>query len=77
MSRTARVHVTCLATLAGFQPQEPLEISKGETPENVRRRLGIPRDEVNLVFVNKQYAKWDQPLADGDAVSFIPLVGGG
>ncbi len=29
------------------------------------------------VAVNDEYADWTRPLADGDAVSFIPPVSGG
>ncbi len=74
----AAVTVSCLSTLARFQPEEnPVPITPGESPDELRERLGIPREEVNLVFINREQAAWDTPLQDGDRVGYVPLVTGG
>ncbi len=77
MADTIQLHISCLATLARFGRDGEMAVPAGETPETLRQRLNIPREEVNLVFVNGDNAPWDQTLADGDSVSFVPLVGGG
>jgi molybdopterin converting factor subunit 1 len=41
-----------------------------------RRGLALPRSMLK-VAVNEEFAHWDQPLADGDRVVFIPPVAGG
>ena len=62
-----------------------LELAAGATPEDVWREL-LRLDErgvlaarrVNLAAaVNRKYARFDTPLADGDEVVFIPPVSGG
>lgn len=78
MPDTATVRVSCLAILARHQPENgQAVITPGETPADVAARLGIPRKDVNLVFINKKQAPWDHPLQDADHVAFIPLVSGG
>jgi molybdopterin synthase sulfur carrier subunit len=41
-----------------------------------RRGLTLPRSMLR-VAVNEEFAAWDQPLAGGDRVVFIPPVAGG
>jgi len=75
------MHITlkCFATLAPLQPENaahfPLE--PGETVERLIARLGIPVDEVAVVFVNGRHAPRETVLADGDRVGLFPAVGGG
>lgn len=77
MADSIQLEITCLATLARFEPQGKLAVPADETPESLRQRLNMPRDEVNLVFVNGDNSPWDRTLSDGDSVTFVPLVGGG
>lgn len=77
MPDTIELDISCLATLARFEPQGKLTVPAGETPESLRKRLDMPREDVNLAFVNGENAPWDRPLADGDSITFVPLVGGG
>ena len=44
--------------------------------ENVGLRYGLG-PEVLRVAINAEFADWSTPLADGDAVVFIPPVAGG
>ncbi len=39
--------------------------------------LGIPEKEIGIVLLNGQHASLADPLADGDSLSLLPLVGGG
>lgn len=41
-----------------------------------RHGFSLTRDQLK-VAVNAAFADWDQPLADGDVVVFIPPVAGG
>ncbi|MGE4551590.1 MAG: MoaD/ThiS family protein [Desulfovibrionaceae bacterium] len=70
--------VKAFATLSAFAPagggyeaEPPLSVG------DLATRLGIPLDELHLVFVNNVRAELDRALADGDRVGFFPAVGGG
>ena len=46
--------------------------------EELRRRHPFTRaPDVLRVAVNAEFGEWSQPLAEGDAVVFIPPVAGG
>jgi len=42
-----------------------------------RYPLLAPRRSSLATAVNRRYAAWDQPLADGDELVFVPPVSGG
>lgn len=68
----------CYATLMEYQPKdETYEISEGETTGQVVDKLGIPREEINLVFVNGVRVGYDHVLEQDDRVGIFPVVGGG
>ncbi|WP_300156923.1 MoaD/ThiS family protein [Solidesulfovibrio sp.] len=73
------IELRCYATLAPLTPANAgvLPIEAGETVGSLVDRLGIPREEIKIVFVNGQAASLDGPLADGDRVGVFPPVGGG
>lgn len=73
------IELRCFATLAPLTPgnANALPIAPGETVSALIDRLGIPRDEVKIVFVNGSAASLDRVLADGDRVGIFPPVGGG
>ena len=62
-----------------------LNLAEGATPEDVWRELArldergaLSSRRQNLAAaVNRRYAKFDAPLAEGDEVVFIPPVSGG
>jgi len=45
--------------------------------EELDHRYGFPEAGRLKVAINGEFAAWDTPLADGDAVVFIPPVAGG
>jgi sulfur carrier protein ThiS len=71
------------ATLRRYRPETPLE--GGETvllPENstlldLLAGLGIPPQEVQTVFVNRQVRAMEQRLQAGDRVDLFPAIAGG
>ncbi|WP_428559249.1 MAG: MoaD/ThiS family protein [Solidesulfovibrio sp. DCME] len=73
------IELRCFATLAPLTPSNAnaLPIGPGETVNALIDRLGIPREEVKIVFVNGTAADLDRVLADGDRVGIFPPVGGG
>lgn len=71
------LHVKCFATLEPFQPAGPAEVPDRATAAGAARTLGLPLDEVAIVFVNGAVAELDAVLSDGDEVKFFPVVGGG
>ena len=75
------MHITikCFATLSRFSPPgaEEYPVAAGETVSSVVARLGIPPDDLKLVFVNGTHAALETPLAQGDRLGLFPAVGGG
>lgn len=73
------IELRCYATLAPKMPgnADALPIAPGETVNALVDRLGIPQEEVRIVFVNGVSAALDRELADGDRVGIFPPVGGG
>ncbi len=73
-----QVQVSCYATLSPFSPQAGLvELPPGSTPGDLIQHLGIPMDEVKIIFVNGKNADPPTPLDDQDRVGIFPAVGGG
>jgi len=73
------IELNCYATLAPMTPGNAaaFPIKTGETVTALIDRLGIPRDEIKIVFVNGVTVALDKVLADGDRVGIFPPVGGG
>lgn len=73
------IELRCYATLAPLTPAgaDALPIIPGETVSALAERLGIPQDEIKIVFVNGQTVGLDHVLGDGDRVGIFPPVGGG
>jgi molybdopterin converting factor small subunit len=46
-------------------------------PKFLKNELGVPPDEVKIVFVNGVSRRFDHVLADGDRVGIFSPVGGG
>jgi len=74
-----RITLKCFATLSRFSPAdaEAYAVDSGDTVAAVVARLGIPEEELKLVFVNGVHSPLSTPLADGDRVGLFPAVGGG
>ncbi len=77
------VHVKLFATLRRYQPglkigeALPVNLSDGATVEQLTQQLGLPADEVKVVFVNGVVRSPDHVLSNGDEVGIFPPVGGG
>ncbi|MFP4109052.1 MAG: MoaD/ThiS family protein [Desulfonatronovibrio sp.] len=73
-----KIQVACFATLSQYAPEDGhLEVSQGATPEDILDLLGIPRQEVKVIFVNGQNAGLQTLLQDNDRVGIFPAIGGG
>ncbi|WP_319779468.1 MoaD/ThiS family protein [Maridesulfovibrio sp.] len=74
-----KVTLLCYATFSVKSPEnsEAFPISKGETVSDVLERIGIPIEEVKIVFINGVSSKFETELHDGDRVGVFPAVGGG
>lgn len=73
------ITLKCFASLARFTPADAdaYPLAQGDTPASVAARLGIPAEEIKLVFVNGTHAELTAPLKDGDRLGLFPAVGGG
>lgn len=74
-----KITLLCYATFAVKSPDnsEAFPVAEGETVVDVLDRVGIPVDEVKIVFINGVSSNVDAVLADGDRVGVFPAVGGG
>jgi molybdopterin synthase sulfur carrier subunit len=77
------VHVKLFATLRRYRPgldlgeAFPVELPEGSTVGDLVQRLGLPGEEVKIVFVNALFRDRAHVLADGDELGIFPPVGGG
>jgi molybdopterin converting factor small subunit len=77
------VQAKLFATLRRYRPEvglgEPfaVELPAGATLADLVREIGLPEDEVKLIFVNGLHRDLDQVLNEGDEVGIFPPVGGG
>jgi len=76
-----RVKVKAYADLQRYNPQKGeefiVEIKDGSNIKNLMESLGLPDYRVMLILKNERMAKEEDLLADGDRVSFLPVIGGG
>ena len=80
-----RVRVRLFASLreAVGQAELEFELEKGGTPEDVFRLMGrahptlLSKRPSLTAAVNRRYVGFDEPLAEGDEVVFVPPVSGG
>jgi molybdopterin converting factor small subunit len=49
----------------------------GATVQTLVRDLHVPEEMASVIVVNGASADFDDPLADGDRVTFIPPLSGG
>jgi len=77
------VYVKLFATLRRYRPglgvgeSFPVRLPAGATVGDLLCELGLPEQEVKVVFVNAVHRESDHSLADGDEVGIFPPVGGG
>ncbi len=71
------ITVKCYATLEPFQPSSDLAFRPGASVAQVAEGLGIPLDEVAIVFRNAEPAALETEVRDGDVLKLFPVIGGG
>jgi molybdopterin converting factor small subunit len=73
------IELRCFATLARYLPENAADypVDKGETIRSLAAKLGIPEQDVTLMFINSARAYLDSEIRDGDRVGIFPAVGGG
>jgi molybdopterin synthase sulfur carrier subunit len=77
------VHVKLFATLRRARPDvasgQPFSVALagGATIADLIHELGLPEEEVKLVFVKGRTRGREYVLIDGDDVGIFPPVGGG
>ncbi len=78
-SLVMKITVKCFATLAQYAPSEQghLEVEAGTTISELIAILGLPVEDVKIIFLNGAHAIADTVLSSGDRVGFFPAVGGG
>lgn len=73
------IEIKLFATLAKYLPEngDDYPIEDGETIRSIVNKLGIPEDDISLMFVNSCRSDLETPLKDKDRVGIFPPVGGG
>lgn len=73
------IEIRCFATLADYAPEDGAlsGLPDNASPRTVMGLLGIPEDEVRIIFINGVHAAADAPLTQGDRLGLFPAVGGG
>ncbi|MBC7259114.1 MAG: MoaD/ThiS family protein [Chloroflexi bacterium] len=78
-----RVHVKLFAGLSRYLAGRPsgnpvdVELPDGATLETLIRELGLPPDEVRVIFVNGRAQPLNFALNNDDEVGIFPPIGGG
>jgi sulfur carrier protein ThiS len=78
-----QVEVTVFATLRKYLPDLPvggskyIEVDPGATPADLIQILGLPAEEVKIVFLNHVLTELDEIVEDGDRIAFAPAIAGG
>ncbi|MFZ5572360.1 MAG: MoaD/ThiS family protein [Thermodesulfobacteriota bacterium] len=78
-----KIQLNLFATLSRYKPEggaaEAMTIAceEGLTIRELLVGLGLPMDQVKLIFVNGVHAQPDAVLKNGDRVGVFPPVGGG
>lgn len=78
MPENINIEIRCFATLGKYAPPEnTLTLPPRSTVRDVIRILGLPDQEVRIMFINAEQADRESTLRDGDRVGFFPAVVGG
>jgi hypothetical protein len=75
----SHIQLKLFASLSKFSPQNPdrFIISPGETVSDALKRLGVPLDDVRLIFLDGVKGEMTSVLHGGERVGVFPPVGGG
>jgi len=78
-----KVKAKVFATLRRYVPElgigeaMEVEVSPGTSLEDLLAHLGVPYEEVRVVYVNNVCRDLNYRLVGGDQVGIFPAVGGG
>ncbi len=74
-----KINLNLFVTLSEYLPDnfEAYPIQENTRLDALVDQLGIPMDQVKLIFVNGKSAALDDILQNGDRVGVFPPVGGG
>jgi sulfur carrier protein ThiS len=76
-----KVNFKCFAQLAkekvcDYKECTPHELPEGSTVSDLIERLGLPREEIKVIFVNNTIVAAGTLLRNGDNVALAPVTGG-
>jgi sulfur carrier protein ThiS len=76
-----KVNLKCFAQLVkeqvcDYKESTPHELPEGATASDLIERLGLPREEIKIIFVNNTIVAAGTVLRDGDKVALAPVTGG-
>jgi molybdopterin converting factor small subunit len=78
-----KIEIHLFASLSRYLPEVAvdksfmLEIKEGANVQDIINRIGIPQDDIKLIFINGVHAKDTDGLKDGDRLGLFPPIGGG
>ncbi|MCG8565256.1 MAG: MoaD/ThiS family protein [Desulfobacterales bacterium] len=74
-----KIQLKLFVTLAKYLPENAQEypLDEGTSIEDLITDLGLPREEVKLIFVNGRKTESSYLLQDNDRLGLFPPVGGG
>jgi len=78
-----KIEIHLFASLSKYLPTDALEktfimeIGQKTPIKDIINRIGIPRAEVKLIFLNGIHARDTDILKDGDRLGLFPPIGGG
>lgn len=78
-----KIEIRTFATLSvynshpGIDKNALFEIAEDSTVKMLIDVLGIPEEDIKLIFVNGRHSKLTTVLSGGDRVGLFPPVGGG
>ena len=75
------VNVKCFSRLSelydcGYRESTSVGLPDEAGINAARKEIGIPAEEISIVFVNGIISKKDETLGDGDRLTFVPATGG-
>ena len=75
----AHITIKLFATLGQFTPSSSnnYPIEPGTTVRNLLKQLGVPEDEIKLIFIDGIKGDLTSTLQGGERVGIFPPVGGG
>ena len=76
-----KVNLKCFAQLVkeqvcDYKESTPHELPEGSTVSDLVERLGLPREEIKVIFVNNTIVAAGTLLRNGDNVALAPVTGG-